>query len=168
MMKRNLILIAVLMLTAFLIAGCSKTDKGDTASTAGDVTTAPTAAPTVTPEAVSYKDGVYEVKTEPDYEKYYTEATLTVESGKITAFEWTIYDAGRDNIPFDSEYYKVLAEFGDLYEQQGKDDWAGSRGYSDVLIETQDINQVDAVSGATWTNRKFKEILRLALEQAKN
>lgn len=147
-----------------------------TAAVTAAPTEAPTQAPTAIPTAAAaevleegttvYQDGVYEVQTEPDYEKYYTKATVTIEGGKITSVDWTIYDEGNDNVPFDSEYYKILAPYGAVYEQQGKDDWAGSRGYTDALIESQDVDKVDAVSGATWTNKKFKEIVKMALEKA--
>lgn len=186
-MKRVYLYVAVISILAFAAAGCKGSDTKDTALTeqvvsaennseataapAADaeketVTTAPVQATTET--ADTYKDGVYEVKTEPDYEKYYTEATVTIEGGKIISVDWTIYDGGHEDKPFDEEYYKVMEPYGDLYVQQAKEDWTGSRDYDDSLIETQDVSKVDAVSGATWTNKKFKEIVKLALEQAKN
>jgi major membrane immunogen (membrane-anchored lipoprotein) len=66
---------------------------------------------------------------------------------------------------FDESYEEVFTG-NDLYMQQSRDDWTGSRGYSDALIEKQDVEEVDAVSNATWTNRKFKEFVRLTLAQA--
>lgn len=191
-MKGKLVLLTVLMMLALVITGCKQTDKqsSETATTettatekteeaasAGETTDAAqptlTAAPTVAAEdttasTVEYKDGIYEVQTEPDYEKYYTKATVTIEGGKITAVDWCIYDANQDDKPFDEEYYHVFESVSDVYVQQAKDDWTGSRGYSDALITSQNVEQVDAVSGATWTNKKFKEIVKLALEKAKN
>jgi major membrane immunogen (membrane-anchored lipoprotein) len=114
-----------------------------------------------------YKDGVYKVETPQDYEKYYTKAKLTIKKGKITAFSWTIYDAGHDDEAFDKDYYKVMEPYGEEYSQQAKDDWSGSRGYSKELIKTQNINKVDAVTGATWTCNKFKEVVSMALKLAK-
>lgn len=149
----------------------SSTEEKDT-----DIPATPTVSPTEVPVAegtadasddtVTYKDGIYEVQTEPDYEKYYTKATVTIEGGKVTSVDWCIYDTNLEDKPFDEEYYHVYDDVSALYVQQAKDDWTGSRGYSDVLIECQDINEVDAVSGATWTNKKFKEIVRMALGKA--
>lgn len=179
-MKRVFLLLCILAVITIMSAACNKKDGADdtagskevtvTAAPTESPTAAPTAAPTVAPASATagsgYADGVYEVQTEPDGEKYYTKATVTIEGGKITAVDWTIYDSAREDTPFDGEYYKILEPFGAVYGQQGKDDWAGSRGYAEALIESQDIDKVDAVSGATWTNRKFKEIVNMALEQA--
>lgn len=33
---------------------------------------------------------------------------------------------------------------------------------------TQDIKKVDAISGATWSNNKFKEVVSIALKKAEN
>jgi major membrane immunogen (membrane-anchored lipoprotein) len=188
-MIRKLYLVSVILLLAIVIAGCSKTkkDSGETtameedpevtvsaeptevptAAPAAATTAAPTEAPAAAAEgAAIYRDGVYEIEIAPDYESYYTKAALTIEGGKITAFDWTIYDKGHNDVPFDEEYYKVMEPYSALYVQQSKDDWTGSRGYTDALIETQDVTKVDAVSGATWTNRKFKEAVKAALKEA--
>ena len=39
--------------------------------------------------------------------------------------------------------------------------------YADKLVEVQDPNEVDAVSGATVSNKEFKEAVWDALEKAK-
>lgn len=113
-----------------------------------------------------YKDGTYEAKTDIDGEGFYTEASVTVENGLIAKVDWTIYDSGNKR-PFDETYEEVYVG-NDHYIQQSRDDWKGSRKYSSDLIESQDLEEVDAVSGATWTNGKFKEAVGLALEKAKN
>ena len=114
-----------------------------------------------------YKDGTYEVETKPDYEGYITKAKVTIKKDKITNIEWGIFDANRNNKPFDEKYEEVYIG-NENYIQQCREDWKGSRTYSPELIETQDPNKVDAVSGATWTNNKFKEIVAKALESAAN
>lgn len=190
-MKRKYFLLCTVLLLANVISGCKKTNDDGGVTTAvsnGDLgvtisaeptAVAATAAPTAThtptetvsssqsTSASSYKDGVYDVKTPLDNEKYYTEASVIIQEGKITSVDWTIYDSGHDNKPFDKDYYHVMEQYSDLYVQQAKDDWTGSRDYSDSLIETQDVDKVDAVSGATWTNIKFKEVVEMALNQAK-
>jgi len=192
-MKKRYILFSTVLLLTMVITGCKKanndnsvvttenrgievvtTSSSPTVTPIATITPTTTNTPTKTPVANSdnasvqlYKDGVYTVDTPIDDEKYYTEATVTIAEGKITSVDWTIIDMGNDNTPFDEEYYKIMEPYGELYVQQAKDDWSGSRGYSDAMIETQNVDQVDAVSGATWTNSKFKQVIRLALEQAK-
>lgn len=118
-----------------------------------------------TSEAVMYRDGIYKAQTEPDYEGYFTKAEVTVKDGKITSIVWSIYDANRNDKPFDEKYEEVFAG-NDYYIEQSRSDWKGSRTYGPKLIETQDPDEVDAVSGATWTNNKFREIVKKALEEA--
>jgi major membrane immunogen (membrane-anchored lipoprotein) len=188
-MKKYFLLSTVLLLT-LVITGCKKANENSVttdnqggesvtisvAPTAGTpsatnapvVTNAPTTAAAASDASTTvYKDGVYTVDTPIDNEKYYTEATVEIKDGKIASVDWTIIDTGHDNEPFDEDYYKVMEPYGETCVQQSHDDWSGSRGYSDALIETQDVDQVDAVTGATWTNRKFKQVVKLALEQAK-
>ena len=43
----------------------------------------------------------------------------------------------------------------------------GFSTYADKLVEVQDPNEVDAVSGATVSNKEFKEAVWDALEKAK-
>ncbi len=118
-----------------------------------------------TAEVVMYRDGKYKAQTEPDYEGYFTKAEVTVEDGKITSVDWSIFDANRNDKPFDEKYEEVFAG-NDYYMEQSRSDWKGSRTYRPKLIETQDPDEVDAVSGATWTNNKFREIVKKALEEA--
>lgn len=113
-----------------------------------------------------YKDGVYEVETLPDYEGYYAKARLTIKDDIITDVDWCIYDSNRNNRPFDDTYGEVFKEY-PLYVKQCIDDWNGSKEYGPKLIGTQDLQQVDAVSGATWTNNVFKAVVDMALEKAK-
>jgi len=116
-------------------------------------------------DAKTYRDGTYKAQTEPDYEGYYTKAEVTVKDGKTTAVDWTIYDANRNDKPFD-EKYEVVFTGNEYFTEQSRSDWKGSRTYGPKLIETQDPDEVDAVSGATWTNGKFREIVKKALEEA--
>ncbi len=118
-----------------------------------------------TTDAVMYSDGTYKAQTEPDYEGYFTKAEVIVKDGKITSVDWSIYDANRNDKPFDDKYEEVFAG-NDYYIEQSRSDWKGSRTYGPMLIETQDPDEVDAVSGATWTNKKFREIVKKALEEA--
>lgn len=166
MKKKFLLLLSCLLLLLF-ISGCIKQTTDDSDSqTEGEASTKMVDA-NVTPAeeaATTYKDGTYEVETKPDVELYVTKATVKIEDGKITAVDWTIYDSQKR--PFDETYEKVFAG-NSTYMQQSRDDWNGSRDYEEVLIDTQDVDKVDAVSGATWTNKKFKDIVKMALEQAK-
>jgi major membrane immunogen (membrane-anchored lipoprotein) len=117
-------------------------------------------------KSIKYKDGSYEAKTPIDGEGFYTTAKVTVSGGKISEVDWIIFDNYRGSRPFDASYEKVYVG-NEVYIQQSRSDWKGSRNYGQRLIETQDLGKVDVVTGATWTNKKFKEAVGLALEKAK-
>lgn len=131
------------------LAGCSSTPAAAPASTAFS----------------AYKDGTYEVKCSVDGEGYFVKGTLTIQDGKITSAEWAIYDAGRQNKVFDKDYETVFAG-NDTYIQQCRDNLKGMAGYSAKLVETQDADGVDAVSGATWAYHKFEQFVKEGLKQA--
>lgn len=110
-----------------------------------------------------YKNGIYEAKTDNDGEGFHCEAKVTISKNKITDVQWEIVDdKGR---VFDKNYEKVYPD-SELYQQQCRDDYKGAVTYGPKLIKTQDINKVDAISGATWSNNNFREVVSEALEKA--
>ena len=58
-------------------------------------------------------------------------------------------------------------EAGDEKYQKAQLAVQGFSQYADKLVEVQDPEQVDAISGATVSNKEFKEAVWNALEQAK-
>jgi len=114
-------------------------------------------------EAIKYKDGEYEINTKTLSEGFTCKAKVTIKNNKIANVDWNIYDS--KNRVFDGTYEDVYSEA--LYKQQCRDDFKGSQGYTSKLIEVQDTEKVDAVTGATWTNNIFKNAVDLALEKAR-
>jgi major membrane immunogen (membrane-anchored lipoprotein) len=158
-MKKKIVgLIILSLLMAFMIGcGVIMDTNDNTTQTGGNSSKE---------SSIKYKDGIYEVNTPIDGEGFYTSATLTIKEGKIYNVDWTILDSYRSDRPFDASYERVYAG-NSTYIEQCRSDWKGSRGYGPKLIETQDLGKVDVVTGATWTNKKFKEAMELALEKAK-
>lgn len=114
----------------------------------------------------AYRDGTYEAQDTPDVEGYYAKAKVTVTDGKIANVEWNIFDKNRNDRVFDETYEEVFAGNA-LYQEQCRKDLAGANIYGNKLIETQKLDDVDAISGATWAHKKFVNIMKPALEQAK-
>lgn len=155
MTKGTKILFSLFLIGLMFTSGCTNSNKS------GENTNEIT--PTVNDE-MEYKDGKYEVKTDNDLEGYVCEATVTIKENKITNVEWTIYDiTGR---VFDEKYEEIYAGSPE-YQQQCRDNLAGAETYGPKLIEFQDIDKVDAISGATWSYLQFQKAIRLALEKAK-
>lgn len=107
------------------------------------------------------KDGTYTHQSTPDESGGYTDVTLTIQDGKIVACEQILYD--NEGKVKDESYGKLLNE--NLYKvAQAAVKAAGE--YPEALIKTQDIDQVDAISGATQSHALFVECVKVILERA--
>jgi major membrane immunogen (membrane-anchored lipoprotein) len=102
--------------------------------------------------------GIYVYESEP----YTTTVDLEIKDGKIVDVKWVILDTMR-HVPFDSTYERFMGNNA-YYIDQCRKDWKGSRSYGPKLIQTQNIDSVDAVTGATWTHMLFKRAVEDALK----
>jgi major membrane immunogen (membrane-anchored lipoprotein) len=112
------------------------------------------------------KDGRFEGTSRAMYidEPYYGSTRITVEGGKIIRVDFTVRDSSKHEL-FNGEYEKYFAG-NDLYIQQCRNDWKGIRSYPDSLLKYQDLDRVDAISGATWSYNIFRASALEALKQA--
>jgi major membrane immunogen (membrane-anchored lipoprotein) len=111
-----------------------------------------------------YKNGSYEGKTAKDYEGYNALALIEVKKGFINSVVWKIYDNNLKRY-FDATYEQVYAG-NPVYIQQCKDNMKGMVAFGPRLMQTQSIDSVEAITGATWCYRKFKEVVKIALKDA--
>ncbi len=109
----------------------------------------------------SYKDGTYNGKYEDPKKQGYTTVEITIKDGKITDCIMESFDA-KGNIK-DENYGK---EAGPKNYELAQIAVEGMKEYPGKLIETQDIEKVDTVSGATVTGKHFKEAVNDALSKA--
>lgn len=112
----------------------------------------------------AYKDGTYELITEKDYENYYVKASLVIKDSRISDFHYDIYDANNTDALFDEQYEQYMGN--EHYKQQCRDDLKGMKTYGPKLVETQSVDEVDVVTGATWTWKWFKQAANELLEKA--
>ena len=155
-MKKSSAIILGIVIFALLIIGFSK----NTSEVKLDNTQKVSA---TEDNVVKYKDGTYEERYYDGAEGFYCNAKVTIESNKITNVDWNIYD--KTNKLFDENYENMYDNVS--YKQQCRDDLKGSKTYGPTFIEKQDIQKVDAISGATWTNNLFKGAIKNALDKAK-
>jgi len=115
----------------------------------------------------SYKDGVYCGKSRADYtrEPYYGCAKITIENGKIVKVDFSVRDSAKQ-VDFDDQYEKYFTG-NPQYIQQCRNDRKGVKTYPARLLKKQDVDQVDAISGATWSCNLFKASVKEALSSAK-
>lgn len=114
-----------------------------------------------------YKDGNYSAMSRGDYtdELYYGCTRIVVEKGKMIKVEFFVRDSAKHEY-LDDKYEKNFAGNNE-YIQQCRNDWKGIQTYPDRLLKCQDINKVDAITGATWSFNLFKASVHEALSTAK-
>ncbi len=120
------------------------------------------------PETVPLKDGVYSGTSRAIYidEPLYGSTRITIEDGQITKVDYTIRDSTKHEF-FNGEYEKYM-EGNELYIQQCRNDWKAMHSYPDSLLKYQDLDKVDAISGATWSYNIFRASALEALERAQD
>jgi major membrane immunogen (membrane-anchored lipoprotein) len=116
---------------------------------------------------VTYKDGTYVGISRAKYilEPYWGSVRVTLKNGLFTEINFAIRDSNLHET-FDEKYEKHF-EGNPLYIQQSRNDWNGVRTYPKKLSEKQDINKLDAISGATWSYNIFRASVNEALKSAK-
>ncbi len=117
--------------------------------------------------AIKYKDGTYEGQSRAAYtdEPYWGIVHFTLKSGKFTDILFMVRDSNLHET-FDAKYEKHFEDIPE-YIKQCRNDWNGVQTYPKKLVETQDLNKVDAMSGATWSHNIFRASMEEALKKAK-
>lgn len=108
------------------------------------------------------KNGSYEGKSSEDSRGAYSIVKIEVKDGKIADAEFLQYNA--DGTLKDEKYGK---ESGDENYQKAQNAIKNAQQYPEKLVETQSVDKVDAVSGATSSWNQFKEAAKNALDKAK-
>lgn len=117
--------------------------------------------------AVIFKDGTYVGKSRASYtsEPYWGIVHLTVRKGSFTEINFTIRDSTLHET-FNENYEKHF-QGNPVYIQQSRNDWNGVQTYPKKLSEIQNIDKLDALSGATWSYNIFRASAKEALKNAK-
>ena len=115
-----------------------------------------------------YTDGNYSGTSRAIYtdEPYYGCTKIAIENGKIIKVEFIVRDSSKHE-NFDEKYEKHFAD-NEEYVKQCRNDWKGVQSYPDSLLKYQDLNKLDAISGATWSFQIFKASAQEALTAASN
>jgi major membrane immunogen (membrane-anchored lipoprotein) len=114
----------------------------------------------------NYKDGIFEGVSRSRYtdEPYYAKVKLTITNGQIADVKFSIRDSSLHEF-FDEKYEKHFSG-NEEYVNQCRNDWKGVKSYPDSLLRIQNIEKVDAISGATWACNMFKAATKEALKKA--
>lgn len=116
----------------------------------------------------SYLDGTYQGQSQSYYtsEPFWGRIQVKVVNGAFTEINFTIRDSSAHE-PVDSMYgvhhYAGVPE----YQQQCVNDGHGIEIYPQKLLTSQNIDEVDAITGATWSYNIFISTIKNALKDAK-
>lgn len=94
-------------------------------------------------------------------EPYVGFVTIVLNENVITDVNFQIVDTLKNEV-FDPNYEKHFPNNA-RYRQQCRNDWQGVLHYTKELLEKQNIDSVDAISGATWSYNLFKATVENAL-----
>lgn len=143
-MKRKVISISfTLLLVLLLLTGCKDSSRD-----------------------VTYKDGTYTGKSSEDDRGAYGAVTITIKDSAITACEFIIWQ--KDGTVKDENYGKVNGEISNQeYYDKAQLAVKAMKQYAQQLVETQVVEAVDAISGATISYNQFHEAVGSALDAAK-
>lgn len=115
--------------------------------------------------AIMYPDGNYTGYSRGIYggEPYWGIIRMNVKDGKFTDVSFTIRDSTLHET-FNEGYAKHFAG-NEVYIQQTKNDWNGVKTYPSRLMQKQDIEKVDVITGATWSYNIFRASFTEALKK---
>ncbi len=114
----------------------------------------------------TYVDGVYNGTSRSVYvnEPYFGTATIVISNGKFSSVSFFIRDSVKHEW-FDEKYERHF-EGNEQYIQQCRNDLKGVRSYPETLLKCQDPDEVDCMSGATWSYNIFRASVEEALKKA--
>jgi len=111
------------------------------------------------------KDGTYQGLGKPDGEGEYTKLTLVIENHKIKEAKFEGFLKGGKLK--DADYGKTNGKVENkVYYNKAQLAVRANNTYAEELVKKQDLNKVDAVSGATISYKGFFEAGQTALEKA--
>lgn len=115
-------------------------------------------------DSVSYRNGVFEGSSRSIYteENFWGKVKITIEKGKFTKVEFQII---KDENDIFNEFYENNYIGNSQYMQQCRLNWKGVQTYPQLLLDKQNIDQIDAITGATWSFNLFKDSTKAALEK---
>ena len=110
-------------------------------------------------------DGTYTGSSQAIYkdEPYVGMTIIKIENHEIVNVEFQIVDTLANEV-FGPDYDKHFPD-NKIYQEQCHNDWKGVLLYSKELLEKQQMDSVDAVSGATWSYNIFKASVEKALNK---
>ncbi|XHV70606.1 FMN-binding protein [Streptococcus dysgalactiae subsp. equisimilis] len=157
-MKKKLLTGSLLIASLVMLAACgSKSD--DKSATSSEAKTEKVAKST--DDKAMLKDGTYKAESSFDERGWKVVHTITVADGKITASNFG-YENKDGKLKADDEEYNK-----NMKAKSGVSSKEATEKLNSQLVEKQNLDDVEVVSGATHTSENFKKSTEALLEAAK-
>lgn len=164
-MKKMLIWGLIIVIVLVVSVGCTKPNTG-TDNTGTNNTNTGTGGTntgtggTTTGNETTFKDGTFKAEGKPDERGWKGTIEITVEGGKITTVNYDeVNDKGAKKSE-DTEYGKSMKSASGVTPSEAYEKLKTS------LVETQDPDAVEVVSGATESSDSFKTLAKEALSKS--
>jgi major membrane immunogen (membrane-anchored lipoprotein) len=145
MKKKILSVLGILSMSICMLAGCGSQNYADGTYTG--------------------KSSVYESDEDEGNGNGYGVVTITIKDNAITACTYETYEP--DGTLKDTDYGMQNGEVANRdYYNKAQKAIAACEKYAEALVSKNDINEVDAISGATINYDNFTEAVKDALKQA--
>lgn len=111
------------------------------------------------------KDGTFSGISDPDDRGAYGKISITIKDHQIIASTFEGYK--KDGTLKDESYGKTNGEIENkIYYNKAQLAVSAIKSYGEAFLQTQELNKVDGISGATVSYKQFFEAAQRALEQA--
>ncbi len=104
----------------------------------------------------SLKDGVYKGSSPADDYGYRHEVTFEMKGGKMISIDY-------DEINAEGHAKQSNKEYCDAMKQSGTTPAIAYQSYEKQMLEKQDFNKIDAVSGASYSDYRFRLAILYAI-----
>jgi len=123
---------------------------------------------TASTQAKQFKDGIYKGESRSKYthEPYWGQVKLKIKNDKVVWLRFRIIDKEKHEV-FGPKYERHF-KYTPRYIMQCRNELQGIKIYTEVFSKSKDIEQVDAITGATWSHNLLKSTFYITLEKARN
>ena len=112
-------------------------------------------------DANTLKDGYYTAEDTVGSFGWFEFITIYVDDGRIVSVEYNAKNASGFIKSWDMDYMRVMNSTDGTYPNEY------TRTYANELLESQKVEDVDAIAGATESHTSFVQLANAALEKAR-
>ncbi|MGT2802586.1 Major membrane immunogen, membrane-anchored lipoprotein [Streptococcus henryi] len=152
-MKKKLLMSAMLLTSVLTLAACGSKSSDDTSASSDAKVEESTS-------TAALKDGTYTAESGFDERGWKVVHTITVKDGKIESSNFDYENADGAKKSEDEEYNK------NMEAKSGISSKDATAKLNEELVETQNVDDVETVSGATHSSENFKVSAEALLKAA--